>query len=334
MSGAGPQPCGGLGARGRVMVNRVPPLSLHTLMSPWWASTRLRGDREAKPVPSRSLRDGSPRNATSKTRGRSTSGMPPPESATYTYARSVAPRMSMTTVPSCWSVTDGVFEDVSQHAEEFRCGRDDLEARCVVMALELDTLGTSDRTRHRRAHRTRGRSGRSVELEGDDARLRTTQLEEIVDELRKTSHFLAKCSEVLLRRLFVDDDAVLKCLRDGSNAGKRRSQVMGDPGDELPTRIDRVPAPARERLAGASRSRRALPANRASSRGVSAGVRDVDALSPTWRAMATSDASLDRPGDRARELRRLPPLRLTPARRRAPQHRHWTRAFDVQRRAR
>src|SRR6266545_7820876 len=70
--------------RGSWTVKQAPPFSLRTVTSPRCASTRPRAMASPSPAPSRGVRAGSPRNATSKTWGRSASGMPPPVSFTDT----------------------------------------------------------------------------------------------------------------------------------------------------------------------------------------------------------------------------------------------------------
>src|SRR5439155_26506031 len=72
------------GHNGNRTTNRHPAPSLATTSSPPWASTIPRAMASPNPVPPPGVRAASPRKATSKTRSRSGSGMPPQASATAT----------------------------------------------------------------------------------------------------------------------------------------------------------------------------------------------------------------------------------------------------------
>jgi len=88
-------------AAGRHTSNRQPPTTLRTPTRPPCASTRPRTMARPSPPPaSDGVRARSPRTATSKTRPRSSSGMPPQVSETASHTSSRSCPAAMCTVPS------------------------------------------------------------------------------------------------------------------------------------------------------------------------------------------------------------------------------------------
>ena len=67
----------------------------------------------------------------------------------------------------------------------------------------------------------------------EHARLCATQLEEVVDEACEAVGFFAERAVIARNRRRIADDSVFERFDHGTDAGKRRPQIVRNPGDEL-----------------------------------------------------------------------------------------------------
>ena len=238
-----------------------------TATSPRCASTRPRTIASPRPPPPpswswcrfRGVRAASPRNATSNTRGRSSSGMPPHASVTASQPpnSSLPPLQRDRAVGR--RVPDRVAQQVGHDPREFRLAaphrRPLAQRRAQLDAASRLATGSADAS----ASETTSPSDTLPDRQPQRARVDPGQLEQVVDELRHPVGLDPDAAVVVGDRRRVGDDAVLERLGHRPHAGERRTQVVRHPGDQIaaagldlsvPGRAPRRPTSRRSRAGG------------------------------------------------------------------------------------
>ncbi len=220
-------------------MKRAPPFSLPTRSSPWCASTNPFAIARPRPAPAPGVRGGvslvrNVEDARQIRFGNTAAavlhrdvhilGELVVDTGFDDYA-AVGRRMP-----------DRVLEQVPQRAQH-------LGRRHVQLGWGTDQPALQPHTlcrRHRRRARERIReqiTERDVrELQPQHARLCAAELEQVVDERGEVVDLLAHRAQVSRDAFCIVDHAVLERLDDRAHARERGSQVVRDPGDQLPSR--------------------------------------------------------------------------------------------------